>query len=60
MENQFDTQMPSKIVVGALAQEERVAFYRKTYAHVEVVSQYLCCLNTSCFKVMRLSISLCL
>ncbi|MDX1272301.1 Bax inhibitor-1 family protein [Bizionia paragorgiae] len=34
MENQFDTQMPSKIVVGALAQEERVAFYKKTYAHV--------------------------
>lgn len=34
MENQFENQMQTKIMVGALAQEERVAFYKKTYAHV--------------------------
>ncbi|TYC10196.1 permease [Bizionia gelidisalsuginis] len=34
MENQFKNEMPSKIMVGALAQDERVAFYKKTYAHV--------------------------
>ncbi|TYB70676.1 permease [Bizionia saleffrena] len=34
MGNQFKNEMPSKIMVGALAQDERVAFYKKTYAHV--------------------------
>lgn len=34
MENQFENRMQTKIMVGALAQEERVAFYKKTYAHV--------------------------
>jgi len=34
MENQMEPQMQTKMLVNALSQEERVAFYKKTYAHV--------------------------
>lgn len=35
MENQFENQIPQqRMVVNALAQDERVAFYKKTYGHV--------------------------
>ena len=34
MENPIQNPMQSKMLVGALAQEDRVAFYKKTYTHV--------------------------
>jgi len=34
MENQMEPQVQTKLLVNALSQEERVAFYKKTYAHV--------------------------
>ncbi|WP_299249887.1 Bax inhibitor-1 family protein [uncultured Lacinutrix sp.] len=37
MENSFENPMPQqRIALSAVAQEERVAFYKKTYAHVAV------------------------
>ncbi len=34
METPIENQSPTKLLVGSLSQEERVAFYKKTYAHV--------------------------
>jgi len=34
MEDQIPDQMPQKIMIGSLTDVERVAFYKKTYAHV--------------------------
>ena len=34
MENQLPDQLPEKLMIGSLSDVERVAFYRKTYAHV--------------------------
>jgi FtsH-binding integral membrane protein len=34
MENQLPNQLPEKLLIGRLSDVDRVAFYRKTYAHV--------------------------
>lgn len=34
MENQLPNQLPEKLLTGSLSDVDRVAFYRKTYAHV--------------------------
>ncbi|MUU78550.1 Bax inhibitor-1/YccA family protein [Winogradskyella endarachnes] len=34
MENQIPNHLPQKVLIGNLSEAERVAFYKKTYAHV--------------------------